>query len=408
MKTIKLFALVGIFCVSLRPLPTVAFSMEQRSDDLPNYVVIGAFAVHKNAIRFANYALKDLSLDAKFEMNPHRNLYYVYVLRTLDRDHAIAEALRLREQSKLKDTWVYSGSLGKEISQPSTSVDINPITGGSLETVSSNSPVVDEVVTAEIAEKPASLVTVVSASTDPTSDDETDGKSFIFKITRAVDNANIEGEVDIIDTEKLRKLGTYKGNMPVRISSPSGNSSSISVACEVFGYRKEQRVIDYNNPLTEDIEKDASGAVVIPFELTRLQKGDVAVMYNVYFFKDAGVMRPESRYEVNSLLQMLLENEKYSIKIHGHTNGGAAGKIISLEKNATNFFSLSNTKEGFGSAKKLSEERASVIKSFLVSNGINPKRMEVKAWGGKRPMFDKHHTRAQENVRVEIEIMEDK
>ncbi len=103
---------------------------------------------------------------------------------------------------------------------------------------------------------------------------------------------------------------------------------------------------------------------------------------------------------------MLQENPKYKIKIHGHTNGGAHGKIISMDKDSKNYFALQNTREGVGSAKKLSEERAAVIRNYLVSNGVDASRMEVKAWGGKRPIHDKHSTRANENVRVEIEILE--
>jgi outer membrane protein OmpA-like peptidoglycan-associated protein len=141
--------------------------------------------------------------------------------------------------------------------------------------------------------------------------------------------------------------------------------------------------------------------------MARLKKGDIAVMYNVYFFKDASVMRPESRYEVNSLLDMLNENPKYKIRIHGHTNGNATGKIISMDKDTQNFFSLNDTKEGFGTAKQLSEERATIIRDYLTSNGIDAKRMEIKAWGGKKPIHDKLSTRAQENVRVEIEILQD-
>jgi outer membrane protein OmpA-like peptidoglycan-associated protein len=130
-------------------------------------------------------------------------------------------------------------------------------------------------------------------------------------------------------------------------------------------------------------------------------------MYNVYFFKDAAIMRPESRYEVTSLLDMLKENPKYKIKLHGHTNGGAAGKIISMSKGSENFFSLNDTRDGFGSAKQLSEERADVIRSYMIKNGIEAPRIELKAWGGKRPLHDKHSARAQENVRVEVEILED-
>jgi outer membrane protein OmpA-like peptidoglycan-associated protein len=98
--------------------------------------------------------------------------------------------------------------------------------------------------------------------------------------------------------------------------------------------------------------------------------------------------------------------DKYKIRIHGHANGKASGKIIYSEEGSTNFFSLSKTKDGFGTAKKLSQERAEVIRKFLVSNGIDPNRMQTKAWGGKRPIHDKHSTRAQENVRVEIEILD--
>src|SRR6478736_2725506 len=164
--------------------------------------------------------------------------------------------------------------------------------------------------------------------------------------------------------------------MPVKISSPNSKSGDVSLVCEVFGYRKVQHDINYNQPTGEDISVDADNDIVIPFELTRLQKGDIAIMYNVYFFKDAAIMRPESRYEVTSLLQMLQENPKYKIKIHGHTNGGAHGRIISLNKDNKDFFALNDTKDGIGSAKELSEQRAEVVKDFLVANGVDEKRME--------------------------------
>ena len=67
---------------------------------------------------------------------------------------------------------------------------------------------------------------------------------------------------------------------------------------------------------------------------------------------------------------------------------------------------MSDTKEGRGSAKKLSEERAKVIREYLTNEGISEERMEIKAWGGKRPLYDKHHSLAQSNVRVEVEIIE--
>lgn len=433
MKPIKFFALVGIFTTISIVLPALAEKKQTFSGQFPNYVVIGAFAVHKNAIKFTSHASK-LHMSAKFEMNPSRNLYYVYVLSTEDRDAAIREANKLRSETEFTDTWVYSGHMGKfsegqSASNVARGVDINPVTQKKMEEVPAEQVTQPNDLQASLTPAKTSTATEASRATNPVSasesttpttavaspplpnstpdkSDEIEGKRFVFNIFRSMDNEKVEGDVDVIDPDKSKKVGTYKGNTPVRITSPGNKSGTVSLVCEVFGYRKVQKDISYTAPEGEGITTE-EGSVSVPFELVRLQKGDIAVMYNVYFFKDAAIMRPESRYEVNSLLEMLKENPKYRIKIHGHTNGGSHGKIISMGDNK-NFFSLTGSNEGFGSAKKLSEERARVIHNYLTENGIEAHRTHVKAWGGKRPIHDKHSTRASENVRVEIEIIEDK
>ena len=93
------------------------------------------------------------------------------------------------------------------------------------------------------------------------------------------------------------------------------------------------------------------------------------------------------------------------IRIHGHTNGNDKGRIIKLKPNASNFFSLDETEDDYGSAVKLSELRASVIMDYLTANGIDKKRMSIKAWGGKKPLFEVDDEKAEANVRVEIEVL---
>lgn len=498
----------------------------------PNYVVIGAFAQHKNAIRFTKDANQH-DFSAQFEMNPNRNLYYVFVLATDDREYAFAEALKLRTETKYFDTWVFSGPLGEAAltTNGSEVQDLNPVTGQELETVNAREQAAFAEGNAEIepqrpergtsqqrtaeqtdattgqtghsrdnaidqrtlyqrdnAAKPGkkgqntsqqgataknnerlevngnatrsqqgemaknneqlkenenatgspvnnqkkasspsnqtevSGPGVVSKSetverpapprefpkkvnTAPLTAEEVVGKDFFFQLYRADNKEWVEGEVDAIDFERSRKMATYPANTPVKVTLPSGKSKQISFICQVFGYRKQQIEFDPADP-SPDFFLDEKGNLIVPFELVRLQKGDIAIMYNVFFFKDAAVMRPESRYEVNNLLELLKENPSYNIRIHGHTNGNAGGKIIRMDK-SENFYSLSNTKQGFGSAKALSEERALVIKQFLVSSGIPEERMQIKAWGGKKPIHDKNSVRAVENVRVEIEILSD-
>ncbi|HEX8041293.1 MAG TPA: OmpA family protein [Chryseosolibacter sp.] len=443
-------------------IPVLAQAQEDHS--YPNYVVIGAFAKHKNATNFTEEARRS-NFPAKFEMNHNRNLYYVYVLTTTDHDAAIREALKLRAETKYFDSWVFCGDFN---SNDAVARDVDPVTGQNLQQVgaggnlpleqarqpgeytpvrtetsagirdsstdpgarSSLTPAEDKSEREQAAvETPvrtsgeevadtrpgdvsrgkeadaSSRQPVIPRKTNeqPLTSEEVVGKNFYFSLFRAENHALVDGEVDAIDFENSRKMATYEGNVPVKVTMPAGKSRRISFVCQVFGYRKLQKEFDPANP-AEDLYLDENGDLVVPFELVRLQKGDIAIMYNVFFFKDAAVMRPESRYEVNNLLDLLVENPDYKIRIHGHTNGNATGKIIRMGK-PDNFYSLTETKEGFGSAKKLSEERAMIIRQYLVSSGISADRMQIKAWGGKRPLFDKNSARAVENVRVEIEIL---
>jgi outer membrane protein OmpA-like peptidoglycan-associated protein len=383
-----------------------------------NYVVIGAFAIPQNAVHFAQHAKKS-RLDAQYALNPARQLHYVYVLHTGDRQLAIQEALKLRSGSAYADTWVYSGALGDEAPRIAGR-DINPLTTQTIGAVraddkaqfvaaaAGSAPVVKPSANENAAVARAQH-DITTATVDPAPSNvaevEAGGKAFYFKVFRSGSGKPLEGDIDVMDAEKQKKVASYKANQTVQVR-PAASNGMTAFQCEVFGYRKVKQLVDFNNVSMNETLTEESGVTTVPFELVRLKKGDIAVMYNVYFFKDAAVMRPESRYEVNSLKEMLDENPKYKIRIHGHTNGNASGKIIQMG-DSKNFFSLSDTKDAYGSAKKLSEQRAAVIRDYLVAQGIHAHRLHVKAWGGKKPVYDKLHALAQSNVRVEIEIVED-
>lgn len=352
-------------------------------------VVIGAFAVQRNAERFtAKAKLQDY--DAQYEFNPDRSLYYVYTLTTPDKSQAMTEAKRLREETSFTDAWVYNGTIGLPDSPPGQ--DLNPVTEA----------VVEEVVETK-TEDPVEEIKEPEPETPAVTPE---GKKFFFKLYNAANNNPVNGEVEAIDIDRARKITTLKSNEPVYLVSPKNNSGKVSLVSNAFGYRKAQVDIDYNNPSGDNISSDDNNGIVVPFELVRLRKGDIVVMYNVFFYKDAAVMMPESKYEVNSLMEMMKENPKCKIRIHGHTNGNSSGKIIYMG-DSQNFFSLEGTRDSNGSAKALSEARANIIRDYLISNGVEAERMEVKAWGGKKALYDKQSARAKENVRVEVEILEE-
>jgi outer membrane protein OmpA-like peptidoglycan-associated protein len=370
-----------------------------------NYVVIGAFAYQDNAAHFTEKAKKE-KFDARFEINKNRKLFYVYVLHTDDVKLAFSQAQDLRARTSFSDTWVFQGILGEEATGGS---DIHPETKKHLNQVDieDKSPSTGEIKSiVDDGQKVESIPGEINVTAAlPSKEEGKEGHTFFFKIVKASNQKELSGDVDVFDQDKNKKSASYVGNQDVFIR-PVNQSGHMLFKCEVFGYRKIEKGINFNDLQSNEGILVEGNKATIPFELVRLKRGDIAVMYNVLFFKDAAIMRPESRIEVTSLLEMMKENPKMKVRIHGHTNGGAAGKIIEIGE-SKNYFSLSGTREGFGTAKKLSEERAELIKSFLVSEGIEPIRMEVKAWGGKRPIYEKDHSLAHSNVRVEIEIIED-
>ena len=165
-------------------------------------------------------------------------------------------------------------------------------------------------------------------TTEPLKPEDVLEKNFYFHLFRA-DNANmIEGEVDAIDFARSRKMATYPGNQPVAVKMPSGKDQHISFLCQVFGYRKQQKEFDPNNP-ENDLYLDDKGNVVVPFELMRLQKGDIAIMYNVFFFKD--YLKAKQLFTYTEVEQALLLLHQYNLKSVGVNDSGTPSASLLKE-----------------------------------------------------------------------------
>lgn len=345
-----------------------------------NYVVIGAFAVRENAEHLAQDA------KAQIDINPENQLYYVFTMRSEDHAVALVEVIRIQKES-YKDAWVFVGNLAndvKDANDPKDPKDANDIV---IETPIVQQPVVE-------TPKPENTV-VPNANT----------KTFFFK-TMNTDGIVLNGaEITVVEPKSQRKDFVHKGNENVTMKAIN-QSGMMRLECDLVGYRKVIQALNFKAPDSTEGVTFEDNRVIVPFYLVRLRKGDHSILYNVFFYKDAAIMRPESKFDLDGLLAMMNENSRYKIRIHGHTNGSSAGPILEAGESG-NLFSISGAKEGAGSAKKLSEKRGNVIRDYLIQNGVDPTRMSVKAWGGKKPIYDKHHTQASANVRVEVEVLEE-
>ena len=92
--------------------------------------------------------------------------------------------------------------------------------------------------------------------------------------------------------------------------------------------------------------------------------GATFVLQNVFFDYDKSTLLQQSYNELQHLLNILQSHPMMKIEIDGHTDGHG-----SLDYN-----------------QRLSENRAKAVVEFLISKGIDPKRLQYKGFGKTRPI----------------------
>jgi outer membrane protein OmpA-like peptidoglycan-associated protein len=378
------------------------------------YIVVAAYRVGQEKYMI-NYSekLNKSGLHSKYGYDLSRNFYYVYLDFYADFDESIREMLATRKESGFEKAWVRIMKDNPPIATD-VKVEIQP-----TQEVTQPEKVAEEkkedqtIVPVKKEEEQQQIVSekveiLVNGEEKKSALPLTEAP-VLFYLYNPTNSQPIDGEVEIIDTDRTTLLKKEKANQLVSIPYPKTKSGKVTLIGSSFGFRKVQH--DFSAQLLKDslpeyVEWDKDH-YVIRFDLARLHKGDIETLYNVYFFNDAAVMLPDSKYELDKLLDMMKSNPGYRIKLHGHTNGHGQGKIISMGP-GKNFFELTpDVITGSGSAKELSHQRAIAIKEWLVSNQIAPSRIETKAWGGSRMLHDRNSDKAHRNVRVEVEVLEE-
>jgi outer membrane protein OmpA-like peptidoglycan-associated protein len=364
------------------------------------YVVVGAFAKESNAKKFSGF-VRSRFFQATYEVNSNRNLFYVYVIKTSNKIEAYNQVRILQKEELFKDAWVFKGNLGTSVT-PMVPPETKP------EPVEDKPEVVPVDTTAVKEIVPVIPIIEEQKPVEPVKEPEMIVKGKLFKFVIKVPSGEaIAGNVHHVDLLKGRDLATYKGNDYSDIPKPVEQKEPMTLVCGLFGYKEVTQLVDYNDPsITQGAVQDEKGAWTIPFVLERLKKGDVSVMYDVSFYKDAVIMLPRSQEELDELVTMMQTNSAYKIKVHGHCNGNNKRKIIALGK-TRNYFDMKGSDQQNGTAKELSKQRAEAVRDYLVEHGIDKSRMEIMAWGGLNMMVGENSASAKLNDRIEIEIMED-
>jgi outer membrane protein OmpA-like peptidoglycan-associated protein len=130
---------------------------------------------------------------------------------------------------------------------------------------------------------------------------------------------------------------------------------------------------------------DASESVSLEAPLNKLRPGNKMVLNNIFFDTDSYALRPASKVELGTLVKQLMINSNIRVEIGGHTDN-----VGSDEEN-----------------RRLSEQRAQTVVSYLIEAGIETSRLVAKGYGETEPIAsnDSEDGRSK-NRRTEMKIIE--
>ncbi len=119
-------------------------------------------------------------------------------------------------------------------------------------------------------------------------------------------------------------------------------------------------------------------------KMESLEVGKKLIMHNINFEQSKAVLLEDSYPELGKLADFLSDNPEIVVELGGHTDRTGSQRL--------NF--------------DLSEERVKVVKAYLEKNGIDSKRMIIKAYGASQPIASNASEETRKlNRRVEVTIL---
>jgi len=365
---------------------------------IPYYhVVIGAFAKLENAERLTDKANK-MNLDAHYNINPAKQLYYVFILKTSNKQEAFALSSKVKAETNFKDVWVFTGALGNEL----TLKEATPV----LEEPKEERPREElPVVIKEQEEEPIFIDSVVIK--EPEEKIKPAGKPFFFKMVSSDTGNPVSGEIHILQTTNDRQYQAVVSNETVYLLPPKNKNGTFEFVTLALGYKEVKGTISYNDPAVSE-EVGSKSGTVITMPLVPVKLGDYIEFSNVRFFQNTAILQPESQNELDGLMNLLKQNTKYKIRIRSHCNTYTTRDITTMGT-SKDFFALNNTNEKRRlTAKEVTQLRADVVMQYLVQQGIEAQRIKTKGEGDILMYYPKGSVFAYRNDRIEVEILKGK
>jgi OmpA-OmpF porin, OOP family len=139
------------------------------------------------------------------------------------------------------------------------------------------------------------------------------------------------------------------------------------------------RSLNFNYSEVKDFQP-----ITLDIELEKATEGTIAVLQNIFFDVGKFDLKDKSKTELNKITRFLNDNPKVKVEISGHTDNVGAPQYN----------------------KQLSEKRAQSVFQYLVTSGIDSKRLVPKGYGQEKPVSSNDSEAGrQTNRRIEFKII---
>jgi len=154
----------------------------------------------------------------------------------------------------------------------------------------------------------------------------------------------------VVESNSDRLMGNFLVTLPI------DNQYALNVSKDGYLFHSEHFSLSADHDLSKPYRLDVA--------LQPIKFGETVVLKNIFFETASYGLLPESKVELDKLVNFLNNNPTIRIEIGGHTDN--VGKP---EDNQV-----------------LSENRAKAVKEYLVANGIAANRIQYKGYGETQPI----------------------
>jgi OOP family OmpA-OmpF porin len=205
-----------------------------------------------------------------------------------------------------------------------------------------------------------------------------------FQVLDAETKRPIDADVTLTNKGDTVKVSTAELEGNQKFMKAFAEKDSVRVRIGAAGYLNYNEAFVVMSGGTNNVNGDASN--VEAFYLTPIKEEAPIVLENVFFKRgSASFSDKNAAYtQLNTLVKLMNDNPEVRIRLEGHTDNLGNKELL----------------------KSLSQNRVKTVRDYLVSQGINPARIDFVGLGGERPIASNDTAEGREqNRRVEFIVI---